>query len=307
MSDESFDIIFRGKLQSGHVLADVKLKLMQLFKSDACKIDALFSGSAIPLKRNIDDASAKKYQAILTKAGIVVDIVNPALTVSAATASAEPTSAKIDPEAIRAARLAEQAQRRAERKAAQVKEVPSAKTLSMAERLAQAETESSVKSEIPVATSAVLPVDDSGSHLTLAAAGADVLSESERSHIDPVEVDTSALNLREGDGELLGDSERAEDVVLDLDLREYNLAQVGEDLLQEGERVVIASVEVDTSQLVLDDVGGELLHADEKPVAEVVEVNISAMDLAPAGSDLGQLKGSKPAVNPDISKISLAP
>lgn len=307
MSDGSFDIIFRGKLQPGHTLADVKLKLMQLFKSDARKIEALFSGAAIPLKRNLDDASAKKYQAILTKVGIVVDVVNPSLKAGVATSASDSANAKADPEAIRAARLAEQAQRRAERKEAQAKEVSSAKPLSMAERLAQAETAPSVKPEAPVASSEKAAVDDGSSHLTLAAAGADVLNESERSHVEPVEVDTSALNLREGGGELLDANERTEDVVLDLDLHEYNLAQAGEDLLRESERTVVAAVEVDTSQLLLDDAGGELLHADEKPVVEVVEVNISAMDLAPTGSDLGQLKNDKPAVTPDISKISLAP
>lgn len=307
MSNASFDIVFRGKLQPGHVLADVKLKLMQLFKSDANKIEALFSGSAIVLKRNLDEASAKKYQTILTKAGVVVDIVNPLSKVDSPTEPSKVSNAKTDPEAIRAARLAEQAQRRAERKEAKAKEAPSTKPLSMAERLAQAETKPLNKPEVPVAQSEKATADSGDSHLTLAAAGSDVLSESERSHIEPVEVDTSALNLREGGGELLDASERAEDVVLDLDLHEYNLAQAGEDLLQEGERTVVEAVEVDTSQLLLDEAGGELLHADEKPIVEVAEVNVSTMDLAPAGSDLGQLKNDKPAVSPDISKISLAP
>lgn len=299
MSDASFDIIFCGKLQAGHTLAEVKPRLMQLFKAEASKIDALFSGAALPLKRNLDSASAQKYQAVLAKAGIVVEIVDTVATAKPAVA------AKPDPEAVRAARLAEQAKRRAERKVAQ-----GAKPLSMAERLAQAESQPAAPEAPAAETPAPIPAqqgDNSADHLTLAEAGADVLKESERAHVTPVDVDTSALNLREGGGELLDASERAPEVVLDLDLHEYNLADAGADLLAVDERAVVEAVAVDISQLVLDEASGELLHADEKPVVEAVQVNIGAIDLAPAGSDLGQLKSDKPALNPDTSKISLAP
>ena len=62
MSDQQFDIIFRGDIVFGHQLADVKLRLQQLFKADAVKIDALFSGRPVPLKRGLDLASAQKYK-----------------------------------------------------------------------------------------------------------------------------------------------------------------------------------------------------------------------------------------------------
>lgn len=310
MSDASFDIIFSGKLQAGHSLADVKPRLIQLFKSDASKIDALFSGASIPLKRNLDAASAKKYQTILAKAGIVVDVVNHALKATTTTAIQQPEKVKTDktdPESIRAARLAEQAKRRAGRKKAKTSEGATAKPLSMAERLAQTQAQPTTKVEEPAVSRETAVIDNDDSGLTLAAIGTDVLNESERSRVDPVDVDTSALNLREGGGELLDASERSAEVELDLDLHEYDLAQAGESLLQENERAVAAPVEVDTSKLLLEEPGGELLHADEKPVVETVTVDVGGLDLAPTGSDLGQLKSDKPAVSPDISNISLAP
>jgi predicted nicotinamide N-methyase len=49
MSAPEFDIIFRGDIVFGHQLAEVKAKLQQLFKADAAKIDALFTGRPVPL------------------------------------------------------------------------------------------------------------------------------------------------------------------------------------------------------------------------------------------------------------------
>lgn len=72
---ESFEIVFRGDIQFGQNLADVKLKLQQLFKIDAVKIDTLFTGKPVVLKRGLDKASAEKYQDVLTKAGALVELV----------------------------------------------------------------------------------------------------------------------------------------------------------------------------------------------------------------------------------------
>jgi hypothetical protein len=77
--------------------------------------------------------------------------------------------------------------------------------------------------------------------------------------------------------------------------------------LQDHEKRVVEAVEVDTSRLLLNDVGADMIGLDEKVQVEAVSVDISGIDLAPAGSDMGQLKDERPALKPDISKISLAP
>src|SRR5690606_27763711 len=86
MSTPEFDIIFRGDIVLGHQLAEVKLRLQQLFKVDAAKVDALFTGRPVPLKRKLDEATANKYRAALLKAGAQVAICpsnnNPANTAS---------------------------------------------------------------------------------------------------------------------------------------------------------------------------------------------------------------------------------
>lgn len=74
MSDTEFDIIFRGDIVIGQQLADVKARLQQLFKADAARIEQLFSGRPVPVKRKISAAEAEKYRAVLLKAGARVDV-----------------------------------------------------------------------------------------------------------------------------------------------------------------------------------------------------------------------------------------
>ncbi len=74
MNTPEFDIIFRGDIVFGHQLAEVKLKLQQLFKVDATRVDALFTGRPVPLKRKLDEATANKYREVLLKAGAQVEV-----------------------------------------------------------------------------------------------------------------------------------------------------------------------------------------------------------------------------------------
>lgn len=88
----SFDIVFRGDIILGHSLEEVKLRLQKLFKADAAKIDALFCGRPVPLKRNLDEATARKYKAVLQKAGAEVSI-KPAGSVKKQPAAPRPAAA----------------------------------------------------------------------------------------------------------------------------------------------------------------------------------------------------------------------
>jgi len=74
MSEKKFDIIFRGDIVVGQSLADVKQRMATLFNIDDTKVDRLFSGGAVALKRNLDSANAKHYQQLLKKIGVLVDV-----------------------------------------------------------------------------------------------------------------------------------------------------------------------------------------------------------------------------------------
>lgn len=86
MSEPLFDIVFRGDLMPGHSLPEVKGRLAQLFKIDAAKVEPLFSGAAVTLKRNLDKPTATKYHTVLRSAGAAVDVrpVMPEQTAAAA-------------------------------------------------------------------------------------------------------------------------------------------------------------------------------------------------------------------------------
>jgi len=69
MSDLSFRIVFEGKIKDGEDLGQVKVRLADLFKKKPGKIDALFTGEAIIIKKNLDYRTAYKFKLAIEKAG----------------------------------------------------------------------------------------------------------------------------------------------------------------------------------------------------------------------------------------------
>ncbi|MEE4249538.1 MAG: hypothetical protein V2I38_03020 [Alcanivoracaceae bacterium] len=71
-------IIFRGQVQAGHDSATVRENLAKLFRiEDAERLDSLFSGKAVTIKKSLDEAAARKYLAALEEAGARVEIEPP--------------------------------------------------------------------------------------------------------------------------------------------------------------------------------------------------------------------------------------
>ncbi len=71
-----FQVIFEGKLTGEKPIEEVKANLAGLFKMNAKQADAMFAGKPIVIKRNIDESTAKKYQAALKKAGALCLVQN---------------------------------------------------------------------------------------------------------------------------------------------------------------------------------------------------------------------------------------
>lgn len=69
MTDARYKIVFTGELMPDVAADSVKDNLARLFKSDRSKIEALFSGAAVALKRDLTEADADKYLAALQQAG----------------------------------------------------------------------------------------------------------------------------------------------------------------------------------------------------------------------------------------------
>ena len=71
-------IIFRGQVQAGHDRDTVRENLGKLFRiEDPERLDGLFSGKAVTIKKSLDEAAARKYLTALEKAGARVEIEPP--------------------------------------------------------------------------------------------------------------------------------------------------------------------------------------------------------------------------------------
>ncbi|WP_339489399.1 DUF805 domain-containing protein [Pseudomonas sp. EL_65y_Pfl2_R95] len=69
MTQARFKIVFNGELMPDVALETAKDNLAKLFKSDNARINTLFSGSSIALKRDLLEDEADKYIAVLERAG----------------------------------------------------------------------------------------------------------------------------------------------------------------------------------------------------------------------------------------------
>ncbi len=85
-----YEVVFRGELLPGFTLEGVKPSLSKLFSAEPEQIQSLFAGKRVVIKTGLDAEAAQKYQTILQKAGLYIE-VNP---LSAVVASSSTTNAK---------------------------------------------------------------------------------------------------------------------------------------------------------------------------------------------------------------------
>lgn len=231
-----FNVVFRGDIVLGHNLADVKARLQKLFKADAAKIDALFTGRPIPLKKNLDDASAKKYHHVLRQAGADVSLV-PVVDVKAVVnqvAEKKPVSAQSDTtQKTTATHLA-----------------PEAAELSLAP----------VGSDVLAAGERTVYVDANidVSDLSLRETQGNILDDAE------IVADTASLvqvpdyDVADVGADMVRADEKNALPLPELDIATWDLSEVGEDLIKEAERSVVENVEVQDLNVDLAPVGSDL-------------------------------------------------
>lgn len=295
MSNQEFDIIFRGDIVFGHQLADVKLRLQQLFKADAAKVDALFSGRPVPLKRGLDLTSAEKYKDALTRAGAQVDIVAAGETKPASAPIARPVPTPLVSTPVPAAAPLTLAQRLEQQAAAAEKEAAEKAAVQLEQ-----------KREQEARAQAAAPSGDQNSW-SLAPAGTDLLQPTERVTETPVVVDISGLSLRPAEsGNILDANEQPPEVIATVVAPNFDVAEAGAALIRADEKIDLPLLEIELEDWGLADLGDDLISATEKPQIAIPIIHIPDVGLAPAGADLGQLKPQVKVVVPDISGIHLA-
>ena len=98
MSDQLFEVAFSGAVRDGEDPAQVRANVGKMFNADADKLDQLFSGKRIVIKKNIDQATAAKYQTALNRAGAECEVRPMGGSAdAAATAAASPDSGTESP------------------------------------------------------------------------------------------------------------------------------------------------------------------------------------------------------------------
>lgn len=206
MAQENYDLVFRGELVRGAELAQAKRNIAQLFKVDNTKVESLFSGKAIVLKKGLDFATANKYRVAIKKAGCRVDVLEQHIRLPSGPEAAHASTA----ESVPAAPAPE----------------PNADSTSSAESLLSlAPGGGNLLSADEVQPTLQVDVDTSG--LSVKEAGDDLLNDSEKIPFVERDIALNAQLAPVGEA-LLRESEREKIDDVAVDLSGLSIAEAGE-------------------------------------------------------------------------------
>lgn len=261
MSEEKYDLVFKGQLVKTVELDVAKRNLSALFKISPEKTEALFSGKPVVLKRNLDADVANKYRVAIKKAGALVDVV-----LSAPPVKNQPERPR--GKAVFGARDLDQAEAEETKPVADTIEYTAPeKPAATANPEAQHRPEKQVRRDNAAASS-----------LSLAPPGADVLSESERPTVETPDIDVSGYTLKPEGGTLLNPDEYPADLPFAMEITDIDIAPVGADVLTEAERKPEVEAHVDTSGLSLGEPGAMLSQPKPEPPRAPDVSNLSLVD-----------------------------
>lgn len=235
MSDKTFEVVFNGKLVEGAAPEKVKANVAALFKVEVAKVERLFSGATVSIKKGVDEATAKKYQMALHRAGAITGVVNRAAAAAPKTAAAQAAPAKASTTA--------QAKKPAA-PAARAPARPSAADVGL---------KKSVVKQAPAGAG------------ELGAAGIDAPGTVLVEHQDLPEpqIDTSALSMDQAGVELIEHEAIPEP---EFDLGGISMGEEGEAL---GEEAPFEPLDVDTSGMSMDEPGVTLAEHEEVPEPQI--------------------------------------
>lgn len=100
MADGDFQVVFQGELTGEHPEGTVKQQIGALFKMSPERVEALFAGRPVTVKKGVDEATARKLEHAFRRAGAVCEVrgptgetADPVTTHSAQSAAREPSQA----------------------------------------------------------------------------------------------------------------------------------------------------------------------------------------------------------------------
>jgi hypothetical protein len=75
MAEVRYQVIFRGKTVPDTPIEDVKVNLANLFKTNDVRINRLFSGQVVVLKKGLGQEDGERYRVLLERAGALCEVV----------------------------------------------------------------------------------------------------------------------------------------------------------------------------------------------------------------------------------------
>lgn len=98
----TFEVVFKGEVIEGNDVAATRANIGKLFNADEAKIERLFSGNSVVIKKDLDEATANKYIGAFKKAGAHAIVRNAAAETSEPVATQDSTAAPTTPAATSA-------------------------------------------------------------------------------------------------------------------------------------------------------------------------------------------------------------
>ena len=237
MSGNTFAVVFSGRVAEGASVEQVKGNVAKLFKVEVAKIERLFSGARVAIKKGVDEATAKKYQMALAKAGALCEVVN--------VAAAKAQAGKSAPQ---------QPARSASRPATGSNAKPAPATPSAREtRNTTSGLTKSVVKEAPggLGDFANVKVDDPGVVLV------------QHQEVAPLQVDLSGLSMDQP-GATLGEHQEASPP--QVDISGISMAEAGAEI---GKAEEVPDLAVDLGGLSMDEPGATLVEHEEVPEPQI--------------------------------------
>lgn len=276
MESEKFDLVFSGQILPRQELAVVKANMAALFKISSAQVEALFSGKAIVLKRNVDLTAANRYRVAIKKAGARIDLLKAG-------------TAQVKAPVKTAEKVAVKAPVSTETNTNINSDASTQNAPRMSANAVPPQTPAIKKAQKPSASLEALPVGEG-----LLAPSADLRAT----------VVVPDFEVLESGSDLLSEDERVEVAPLDIDLSAITVRALGP-LVDDAELVRKAPVAVAELQADILPAGSSLLQDSER--RQVTPANIQALDLdiAPVGARLDSEKPPAPPA-PNVDHIALA-
>lgn len=255
MTQSTYDVSFSGVLAEGVDLSQVKKNVAKLFKTDIQKIEVMFSGKRVVIKRDLDQQTAMKYLMAMKNIGAICNITEKkpeAIIEESQQYSAENPPPIPPPES--------KASQQQSARTSPIKDIAAETILKQKENSEAAET--SVQE---------VSLGDLTS-VTIAPPGETII---EHEPIEEAEIDISAISFDESKSDLVEHTRVPEP---NIDISSMSMDNSGDDLVQHEK---IVEPEFDISAINMDETGVDLTTHKEVPP---LKVDISNISLAPTGT-----------------------